>query len=101
MKQEAERIYDSSSAETKEVLDKMQSKANDFQTKFELFNLQLHLAAADASDVWDEKKKELAVKLHEIKQKSEELKDDAGDRWDQFSEEMENAWQHFRKAFKS
>ena len=82
-----------------EVMEGLEDGIDHFRTRFDLFRLQLNLGASEAKDYWEEKKKTLSGKLHEINNKMEEAADKAEDKWEGFSEEMSHAWKHFRKAF--
>lgn len=79
--------------DTKEQLD-------DLHTQVDLMRLRAHLGKMEASDTWDEKKKEIKHKLNDFNQKLDQGKDLAEDRWEHFSEEIAEAWSHVKNAFK-
>jgi hypothetical protein len=91
--------YKTTKEEIDDFTDKAHDKLEDFHTRFDLFKIHAHLAKMDAGETWDKKKKELSVKLHNLNTKLEESKEVSSEKWVKFSEEMSEAWSHFRNAF--
>ncbi len=81
--------------------DETKHQIEDMHTRFDLLRLRTHLGKKEAEKAWDEKKKELSEKLHEFNQKLEKGKDVAEDKWEHFADEMSEAWDHLKKAFKA
>lgn len=75
-------------------------KLEKFHTRFDLFRLQLNLGKADTRELWEHKKEEIAKRLHELKQNLQKEEKEASEKWDVFSSEMGDAWNHIKKAFK-
>lgn len=65
------------------------------------FKLQLQNGKEEAKKDWEQKKKEISNLLHTINVKIEEAKDDRSEDWDHFSDEMRDAWNHIKRAFKN
>ena len=101
LKHKINSIYGSSKEEVQTFKEKVSDKADDFHTRFDLFRLQWHLGMVEAKEEWQEKKKELSHHLHELHSKLDHLEKEAADKWKGFSSEMSEAWDHFKKAFKS
>ena len=47
----------------------MDDKLADFQTRFDLFRLQLHLGKMEADENWEQNKKDIAERLSQLKSK--------------------------------
>jgi hypothetical protein len=71
---------------------------NDFKTRFDLFRLRSHLAQMDAEDLWNNKRKDLSSRLHNLKVTLEKEKESGSKKWKGFSKEMGEAWKHFVNA---
>ncbi|MEQ8323078.1 MAG: hypothetical protein RIC15_06715 [Vicingaceae bacterium] len=98
-RQEIDKLYDKGNEKTKEFLSDSADQIEHYQTRFDLFRIQLNLGAKEAAQYWTEKKKDLRLKLHEVNQKIDHASEEAGEKWDEFSDEMSEAWKHFKKAF--
>ena len=71
---------------TTEFTEEISETLDDYHTRFDLFRLQTHLAKMDANESWNEKKKELSAKLHDISISLEHKKERASEKLDDFSE---------------
>ncbi len=100
LKHQVKEVYSHSKGNAKEILDKASDQLDDLHTRFDLFRLQAHLAKMESADAWEERKKVLSEKIHDINTKLEKGKETASEKWDHFSQEMSEAWTHFRDAFK-
>lgn len=72
-----------------------------YQTKFEMYRLQLIDGKEGAVQSWNDRKKDITLRLEKLSNKLEEGKTDAAEKWDGFSKEMGEAWSHFKKALHS
>ena len=93
--------YSKVKGNTTDVIEEINETLDDYHTRFDLFRLQTHLAKMDANESWNEKKKEISAKLNDLGRRIEREKEKASERLDDFSDEMSEAWNHIRKAFKS
>jgi len=100
IKQELSHVYEKSDEKSKEVIGELTERMGDYQTRFDLFKVQMNLGKSEAKDFWSNKKKELALKLHDLNGKLDSATDTAEDKWDDFSKEISESWKHFKKAFK-
>ena len=101
VKQESSKVYNEAEGNIKHVAGEVEDKMDDYHTRFDLFRLQLNLGMADARTTWEEKKKDLSYKLQEMTGKLERNMENAEDKFEDFGEEMKEAWHHVKKAFKS
>ena len=101
LKQEVGSIDITTEEKTERFTEEVNKKLDDFNTKFDLFRLQLHLGKEEAKEIWHEKKKRITEELRELKSKLETSEDFASENWDVFSSEMSAAWKHVTQAFKS
>ncbi len=99
IKQKLTDVYDTTKEETSSMIEEISEQLEDFNTRFDLFRLQVHLGRVEVKEEWEEKKKELSSKLNQWKSKLERAEDTVEDKWKGFSEEMTEAWSHFKKAF--
>ncbi|MEO9870638.1 hypothetical protein [Ekhidna sp.] len=100
LKHDVNQAYQKTKGNTNELLSETKDRLDDLHTRFDLFRLQAHLAKMETDDAWEERKKDLSGKMHDINLKLEEGKEAAVEKWDHFKEEMSEAWSHFRGAFK-
>ena len=101
LKQEINEVYGNTKGKVNEYAEEINETLDEYHTRFDLFRLQAHLAKMDSTESWNKKKKELSAKLHDLGVKLESNKEQASDKWDNFSDEMSEAWSHIRNAFKS
>lgn len=99
LKQKLSNTFDSTKDEASSVIDEISEQLEDFNMRFDLFRLQAHLGGVEAKEEWEEKKKELVSKLNQWKSKLENAEEAVDDKWKNFSEEISEAWAHFKKAF--
>ncbi|GEM_PF-1013869 len=92
-KEKAEEQYHHLADEFHEVTEK-------FRTKMEVLRLQYALAKADMKEEFAEKKVEISQKLQELRNKSEADKEKAEDKWDEFKEEISEAYNNFKETLK-
>lgn len=95
-----ERNYNSAEKKIVEFSKEADEKLQDFHTKFDMLVLQMNLGKAEAEKYWAKKKKDLSLKLSEMERDFDVVKEKSEEKWDEFSDEMSNAWKHFKKAFK-
>ena len=92
-------LRDETLAEAKEMTENMSRTLDDWQTKFDLLKLQVHLGAKDASDKWEKQKKELSDRLHDMDTSLEAAKKDGAENFEHFKSEMGEAWKHIKSGF--
>ena len=83
---------------TKSLLENANQSIEQYQTKFEMYRLQLNDKKEGAVKSWEETKEDVFLRLQKINTKLEEGRDKASDKWEHFSEEMKESWKHLRKA---
>jgi hypothetical protein len=74
----------------------MDDKLDDFQTRFDLFRLQLHLGEMEAEENWEEKKHDVAEKLSHLKARLKTESKKIEGKWDEFSDEISEKWKQIR-----
>lgn len=84
-----------------EFADEADDTLENFQTRFDLFRVQLNLGKAETQELWEAKQKEIAAKLQDLKTRLSEEEKVAAERWDVFAGEMKTAWSHVKNAFKA
>lgn len=83
-----------------ELSEDFKVKSKQFRTQLDLFRVQLAIGKADAGDYVEEKKKDLKIQIHELKQKLEKVKDIADDKLEDFSEEVGEKFEKIGNAAK-
>lgn len=74
-------------------------KFDQWQTRFDLLRLQLSLRAADASDMWNDRKKDITKSIHDLESKLDDLNHESEETWSNFKGEISESWKHLKKAF--
>lgn len=89
--------YDESGENVRDIHEKMDDRLDDFQTRFDIFRLQLHLGEMEAEDSWEQKKQDLAEKLSHLKARLKTKRKEIEDSWDEFSDEISEKWKQIRE----
>ncbi len=84
----------------KEVSHDVQDTLTSIRTQLDLFWLKFNLGKADARDEMEDQRKQASHRIQELKHKLDEWEDAAEDRWENFREEMGEAFRHIRQAFR-
>lgn len=84
--------------DAKELLEKFNQRLEGYETKFEIYRLQLNDRKEGVAQLWDLRKDKIILRLEKVKDKLEEDRGEASERWEGFSSEMKEAWSHFKKA---
>lgn len=95
-----ERNYHSAEKKIVEFSKETDEKLQDFHSKFDMLVLQMNLGKAEAEKSWTKRKKELSVNLQEMDRKIESAKERTEEKWEDFTDDMAEAWKHVRKTFK-
>lgn len=69
-----------------------------YQTKFEVYRLQLDDKKEGAVQSWNDAKDDIELRLSKMSTKLEDGKEQASDKWEHFSKEMKESWKHLRQA---
>jgi len=99
LQSDLEEVFKTTREQGDGLMEETMLRLQDYQTRFEIFRLQLHLARAEGEQEWEKRRKEAESRLQEMKADLEKRAEEAADRWDTFSSEMQAAWKHVRKAF--
>ena len=94
-------LYKASKDDVKEYSNDALDKLEDLHSKLDIYKLQAENIGKDGETMWEEKKKVAVEKIQELKAKLEDNKDFSEDKWDNFSNEISEAWHHIRKSLKS
>lgn len=94
-----EEVFDVTREKGDGLMEEAMLRLQDYQMRFEIFRLQLHLAKAEGEQEWEKRRKEADVRLQEMRADLEKRAEETSDRWETFSAEMQHAWKHIRKAF--
>lgn len=84
----------------KALLGKAAEKVDDFQTRFEMYRLQLADDKEGVMQNLQERKEDIQLRLEKMSAKLEESKEEMEEKWEHFREEMGEAWVHLKKAIK-
>ncbi len=100
---ELKKLMKSSDEAVRNMAEKSAHSLALLQMKLELLRLQAHLAAMEARSEWEKNEKVLKRELAEWKIKMKKWEENAGERYEEFSKEMSEAWKHLKRAvgFKS
>ncbi len=101
LKHNLNQTIDASEEEFHELSEKSHDRLDDFHTRFDLFRLRAHLGKKEVEETWEDKKKELATKLHELDNNLDKSKHAASEKWEHFTEEVSESWKVLKNAFKS
>lgn len=96
LRHEISETYDDSSEKVGAFQAKMDDKLADFQTRFDLFRLQLHLGKMEADENWEQNKKDIAERLSQLKSKLKTKGKEIEGKWDEFSSEIRDGWKQIR-----
>lgn len=99
LQSDLEEVFKTTREQGDGLMEETMLRVQDYQTRFEIFRLQLHLASAEGEQEWEKRRKEAESRLQQMKADLEKRAEEAADRWDTFSSEMQAAWKHVRKAF--
>lgn len=84
----------------KTLLEKSNRTLDSYQTKFEMYRLQLIESKEGAVQTWNDRKKEITLRLQKLNNKLDEERTEASEKYENFSKEIVEAWSHFKKAIK-
>jgi hypothetical protein len=96
LRQEISETYDEAREDVKDIHEKMDDELHDFETRFDLFRLQLHLGEMEAEESWEQKRKDLTKKLSHLKTLLKTKSKEIEGRWDEFSDEISEKWKQIR-----
>ncbi len=96
LKHEISQTYDESKEEFEDIHEKMDEELEGFQTRFDLFRLQLHLGKMETEENWEQKKKDISEKLALLKTKLKTKGKTIEGKWDEFSGEISEGWKQIR-----
>jgi hypothetical protein len=82
----------------KSLLDSANHSLEGYQTKFEMYRIQLNDQKEGAVQSWNVVKDNVTLRLSKMSTQLEEGKEHAADKWEHFSDEMKESWKHLRKA---
>mgnify|MGYP003650843838 FL=1 len=99
LRSDVDLVFGTSREQSSEFLEDLSLRLHDYQVKFDIFKLQLHLAKAESELEFEKQKKEAVIRLKELEIQIEKRKIEASEKWEHFSDEMTTAWKHVRKAF--
>ena len=91
-KREAEKLSKDANEKAKELGEEASGYLSAWQTQFELFQVQMNLAAKDARDKWGEEKVKFQSWLDGVDNQLEDLREDGKETWDTMKEEFSQGW---------
>lgn len=98
-REEARQVASDAKNNLGEIAEKADARLDTWYARFDILRLQLKLGAAEASDEWEERKKELNRQIHELEERISEAGKKSSENWQKFKFEMGEAWGHMKKAF--
>jgi hypothetical protein len=84
--------------EFQEMYESANNRIDDFQARFDLLKLHMHLAKMESQDNWNEKKSELKNILNDIDHKIEIWKEKGEDSWDETKTQITKGWNSILKS---
>ena len=60
--------------------------------------MKFHLGAADARDEWEGKQREMKDKFHEMRSAMRKRQTENEQKWEEFSGEVAQSYDHFKRA---
>lgn len=96
--QKAEEAREKGTEEAREASENVQDTLEQLRTRLDLFWLKFNLGKAEMKEELEERRKKANTRIQELKHKLDESEDAAEDRWDNFKDEMKEAFRHVRKA---
>lgn len=84
----------------KTLLENTKYTLDGFYTKFDLLRLKLASGKDETIQVWQDRKEEILKNISKLNAKIEIQKDKIEDKWENFSDELGEAWDHLKKAIK-
>lgn len=98
LRHEISETVDDSKEKVEKIHVKMDDKLDDYQTRFDLFRLQLHLGKMETEENWDQKKEDIGDKLAQLKTKLKIKGKELDGKWDEFSGEISEGWKQIRDS---
>jgi ElaB/YqjD/DUF883 family membrane-anchored ribosome-binding protein len=98
-RQEAKELSDKADSKSKEIGEKANQRLQAWQTQFDIFNVQLHLGAREASEKWNEQKGKLKSWLDNLDDQLDEFQADSKDSWENFRADLSNSWSNIKAKF--
>ncbi|RMG74813.1 MAG: hypothetical protein D6722_01985 [Bacteroidetes bacterium] len=95
-----EKLQERGEQKTGEWARAFKDRAEGFKTRLDLLRLHFSLGVADAHDELESLRSELKDKISGMKKKIEVKGEEAEDKWDEISEELGEAYEHFKGALK-
>lgn len=99
LRNDLDEVFETTKETSDDLLEDLSLRLHDYQVKFDIFKIQLHLAKAETEQEWEKRRKEAEQRLAKLRSDLEERTEEASERWEHFSSEMSDAWKHVRSAF--
>ena len=97
-KHELSQTYGEFKNKGEDIQENAEDTLEDFQTRFDLFKLQLHLGKEEKEEDWEHKKKNLGDRLSQLKDRLKTEKEEIEDNWDEFNKDISERWNQIRDA---
>ena len=96
LRYEISETYEDSKEKYEKLNVKLDNKLEDYQTRFDLFRLQLHLGKMETEENWEQKRNDIDEKLSQLKSKLKIKGEEIEGKWDEFSGEISEGWKQIR-----
>lgn len=98
LSQEYKKLKAGVDSEYHEAVDKLSHDVEGFHTKLDVFKLHFHLGKSDLAGEWEDAKKDLNHKLQDLRKKVEKGGEEAEEKWEDLTEEVGEAYSHFKNT---
>ncbi len=95
-----EALKDDAGEEFNEWSKEFSSWKDKLQTRMDIARLQFALGTSEAKEELEEKRNDLSQRISSIKNQLDELEDEGEEKWESFSKEVGESFNHFKAAVK-
>jgi len=98
-RQEAKEVSQKADSQAKVIGDKVSQRLQAWQTQFDIFNVQLHLGAKEASEKWNEQKGKFKSWLDNLDDQLDDVQSESKESWENFKTELSSSWNTLKSKF--
>ena len=98
-RQEAKEVSQKAARQAKVIGDKVSQRLQAWQTQFDIFNVQLHLGAKEASEKWNEQKGKFKSWLDNLDDQLDDVQSESKESWENFKTELSSSWNTLKSKF--
>jgi len=98
-REEAKEVSQKADHKAKSIGEKTSQRLQAWQTQFDIFNIQLHLGAKEASEKWNEQKGKFKSWLDKVDDQLDDVQSDSKESWESFKTEVGSSWSNLKSKF--